>query len=97
MPPWIASVEEPDPATAMIDATILALRLSEGLSLTTFAERFGVSFDAVFGEALAPLNGLGLIERDCDRLRITPRGRLLANEVFARLIAARDAPMMRVP
>ena len=86
--PWITSLEEPDSALAMADAAILALRLTEGLSLSGFQERFGVSFDAVYGHVLEELVPLGLIERDGDRLRITRRGRLLANEVFARLMPA---------
>ena len=84
--PWIASCEEPDSATAMADTAILALRLTEGLSLSGFQERFGVAFDAVYGHVLGELVPLGLIERDGDRLRITRRGRLLSNEVFARLM-----------
>ncbi len=87
--PWISFVEESDPAMAMSDAAIMALRLSEGLSLLAFERRFGVPFDAVYGDALRDLDGLGLVERDGDRLRITARGRLLSNEVFARLMPAR--------
>ena len=86
--PWVAFVEEPEPATAMADAAIMALRLAEGLSLTAFRERFAVSFDIVYGDAVADLAGLGLVERHGDRVRVTARGRLLANEVFARLMPA---------
>jgi oxygen-independent coproporphyrinogen-3 oxidase len=86
--PWIAFVEEPEPATAMADYVTLALRLSEGLSLSAFAHRFGVAFETVFGEALADLTRLGLLVRDGDRLRIPPTARFLAGEVQARLLAA---------
>lgn len=86
--PWVASVEEPEPATAMADYVTLALRLSEGLSLSAFAHRFGVAFEAVFGEALPELTRLGLLVRDGDRLRIPPTARFLAGEVQARLLAA---------
>ena len=91
--PWVASVEHPDRATEMNDAVVLALRLSEGLALDAFQQRFDVSFDAVYGTAAGELEDLGLLERGEVRLHISPRGRLLANEVFARLMAARtDAP-----
>ncbi|HSP55202.1 MAG TPA: hypothetical protein VLS25_06390 [Dehalococcoidia bacterium] len=42
--------------------------------------------DAAYGPALAELTALGLLERPNGRLRLTPRGRLLANEVFVRLL-----------
>jgi oxygen-independent coproporphyrinogen-3 oxidase len=86
--PWIAFVEEPEPATAMADYVTLALRLSEGLSLSAFARRFGVAFETVFGTALADLTRLGLVACDGDRLRIPPAARFLAGEVQARLLAA---------
>lgn len=92
--PWITSVEKPDLATAMADAAIMALRLSEGLSRRAFAKRFGVPFEAVYGETIAECQAEGLVECDEDRVHITAHGRLLANEVFARLLAA-ETPTAR--
>ena len=89
--PWLASVEEPDAQTALADAVTLALRLGEGLVLDAFEHRYVCSFDAVFGPALGELVTLGLLARDAGRVRLTRRGRLLANEVFARLLVAQDA------
>jgi oxygen-independent coproporphyrinogen-3 oxidase len=86
LPPWIASVERPSPAMAMADAAIMALRLSEGLSLSTFERRFGMRFEEVYGTVLPELFTLGLLERTGDRLRIPPHRRLLSSEVFARLL-----------
>ena len=86
--PWITFVEEPDRATAMADAAIMALRLAEGLSLEAFARRFGCSFDEAYGDALVVPTEAGLLERGGGRVRLTHRGRLLANEVFARIMAA---------
>ncbi len=85
--PWLAFVEEPEPATAMADFVALALRLCEGLSLSAFARRFGVPFEAVFGEALPELTALGLVVREGDRLLVPPAARFLAGEVQARLLA----------
>jgi oxygen-independent coproporphyrinogen-3 oxidase len=82
----IATQETPSPRLAMADALILGLRLLEGVSRSGFCERFGVdplaAFDAELREPLAA----GLVEAAGDRLRLTERGRLLANEVFARLL-----------
>jgi oxygen-independent coproporphyrinogen-3 oxidase len=65
---------------------VLGLRLSEGVSLRELRRRFGQaaleSHAAAFEEAIS----LGLLERVDGRLRLTARGRLLANEVFVRLL-----------
>ncbi|HEU4760212.1 MAG TPA: hypothetical protein VFT91_09565, partial [Dehalococcoidia bacterium] len=82
----VAFVEEQPPALAMADTLILGLRLNEGVAVEEFRLRFGADIDEVYGPALAELSGLGLIERPDGRLRLTERARLLANEVFVRLL-----------
>ena len=88
--PWLASVEQPDVATAMTDAAVLALRLREGLDLAAFANRFGMPFDAAFPAVQTEMTGYGLLESANGRLRLTERGLLLANEVFSRLTLAAE-------
>ena len=73
-------------ATAMADTAILALRLNAGLDLAEFRRRFEREFDDVYAPVLADLSSHGLLERDDGTLRLTRRGRLLANEVFVRLL-----------
>lgn len=73
-------------AQAMADTAILALRLNEGLDAGEFRRRFGVELRDVFGEGLAEVESAGLVEVDGRRLRLTRKGRLLANEVFVRLL-----------
>lgn len=82
----VASREPQTEDIAMADTAILALRLNEGLGLSDFRTRFGRRFDDVYGPALSEVTSLGLIERGDGRVRLTPRGRLLANEVFVRLL-----------
>lgn len=82
----VTYVEEQTLELAMADTVILALRLNEGLSAVDFRARFGRELEEVYGTRLAELDSLGLIERGNGRLRLTPRGRLLANEVFVRLL-----------
>jgi len=84
--PQVSFVEPQKPETAMSDTAILALRLNEGLDVPAFEHRFGMTLDAAYGPALAEFTSLGLLERENGRLRLTPRGRLLANEVFVRLL-----------
>ncbi len=70
----------------MSETAILGLRLVDGLSLSTFSRRFGRDFDSVFGARLAGLRAFDLLEKQGDALHLTPRGRLLGNEVFERLL-----------
>jgi len=72
-----------DAPSARAEATILALRLAYGLSTSTLAE-------PELGPGLTWAMAAGLARTDGDRLVLTPRGRMLSNEVFARLLP--DAP-----
>jgi oxygen-independent coproporphyrinogen-3 oxidase len=86
----IAGGETPDDATLRADAMILGLRLVEGVSTAEFTERFGVTPEAAFGDAITRHLASALLERaptpEGERLRLTPRGLLLANEVFVDLL-----------
>ena len=70
----------------MAETAMLALRLAEGLSLARFAERFGQPFWPTFERRLSDISGLGLLEEVDGRVRLSPHGRMLGNEVFARLL-----------
>jgi oxygen-independent coproporphyrinogen-3 oxidase len=82
----VAFVEELAPPLMMAEALILGLRLTEGVALATFEERFGVGLLERYGPAVAELMELGLLELSDGHLRLTPRGLLLANEVFVRVL-----------
>jgi oxygen-independent coproporphyrinogen-3 oxidase len=84
--PQISLAERQSGETAMADSAILGLRLNAGLDVPAFEFRFGTSLEAAYGPAITELGSLGLLERDNENLRLTPRGRLLANEVFVRLL-----------
>lgn len=74
-----------------VDGAILALRLDEGLDLGAYARRHGDAHERRVRDALAVSAAQGLVRLDDRRARLTPRGRLLASEVFVRLIP--DAPL----
>ena len=82
----ITFAEEQTVEMEMADTAILGLRLNEGLDVDEFSQRFGRSLDEVYGPVLAETASFGLIERENKRVRLTARGRLLANEVFVRLL-----------
>ena len=73
------------------DTAMLALRLGDGLSLHGYRARFGDEPAARVRAALDDAAGLGLVRWSEDIARLTPRGRLLASEVFVRLLADDDA------
>ncbi|MEX2032221.1 MAG: coproporphyrinogen III oxidase family protein, partial [Dehalococcoidia bacterium] len=78
--------EVPDQATMRADFMILGLRLMSGISVDEFASRFGLTVEDAFGPALTRHLGVGLLVREGDRIRLTERGMLLANEVFVDLL-----------
>jgi oxygen-independent coproporphyrinogen-3 oxidase len=86
--PQVAFVEEQTAAMEMADTAILGLRLNEGMDTREFEGRFGRTLDEVYGPVLEETASLGLLERENGCVRLTERGRLLANEVFVRLLPA---------
>jgi oxygen-independent coproporphyrinogen-3 oxidase len=71
----------------MSEFMITGLRLTrEGISAAEFAARFELELEAVFGREIERLAGLGLLESSDDRLRLTSRARLLANQVFMEFV-----------
>jgi oxygen-independent coproporphyrinogen-3 oxidase len=65
---------------------MLGLRLNSGVSRAEFARRFGKDLDDLFGAEIRDLQAPGLLESTGDAVRLSSRGRLLGNEVFARFI-----------
>ena len=73
---------------AMGEFMMLGLRTLDGVALADFAARFGQPFEEVYGATAAQLRGWGLLalEPAGARVRLTDRGLLLGNEVFARFL-----------
>jgi oxygen-independent coproporphyrinogen-3 oxidase len=74
----------------MKETMMMGLRLTdEGVSRAAFTRRFGVDIINVFQHEIEQLIRSGLLEwevRGGDRLRLTPRGRLLGNQVFVKFV-----------
>ena len=87
----ITAGETADAATALADALILGLRLTDGVEVAPFEVRFGASLETSFGPALAKYEALGILDRGDGRLRLTDRGLLLSNELFVDLLPDPDA------
>ena len=83
----VSNVEEIPAATAMGETMMLGLRLlREGVGDAAFAARHGRTLDETFGSTVEELTALGLLERLPDRVRLTHRGLMLANQVCARFV-----------
>jgi len=67
------------------ESIFLGLRLLKGIDLEEYRVRFGCDLRAAYNGELDRLHTAGLIEIDDQRLRLTSRGALLSNEVFAAL------------
>ncbi len=96
--PYLDAIESaepriPDPgADDAVDTAILALRLGEGLDLGAYERRFGAAHASRVRAALADAGPMGLVSVSNERARLTPKGRLLASEVFVRLIPDEPRP-----
>jgi oxygen-independent coproporphyrinogen-3 oxidase len=71
---------------ALEEGFFLGLRLTRGVSLRDTALKFGEEAIANSSSAIAELVEDGLLDQREDVIRLTPRGRLLSNEVFERFL-----------
>jgi oxygen-independent coproporphyrinogen-3 oxidase len=63
------------------EAIMLALRTSDGVAFEDFRRRYGVDVERHYASILTRYAGDGLLERAAGGMRLTERGRFLANEV----------------
>jgi oxygen-independent coproporphyrinogen-3 oxidase len=74
---------------ALEESFFLGLRLNRGVDLGGLWEEFGDAMQK-HDAAIAELEAEGLLRRSGESLQLTPRGRLLSNEVFQRFIAGEE-------
>lgn len=79
----VVEENELSPKQLAAEFAFLNLRLAKGLDLKEYKRRFGVDLREEFGEDLSRLEEAWLIEYDENRLKLTRRGFLYSNEVFA--------------
>jgi len=70
---------------ARSESIFLGLRLMRGIDLANYRARFGRDLRDEYNGEMDRLSQAGLIEVDSEVLRLTSRGALLSNEVFAAL------------
>lgn len=82
----VAGREEINRELEMAETMILGLRLNEGIVFDEFANRYGEDARKKYAQPLREASELGLLECTDTRVRLTPRGRLLSNQVFWRFL-----------
>ncbi|MEB3100716.1 radical SAM family heme chaperone HemW [Ferviditalea candida] len=73
---------------AMEDFMMVGLRMLRGVRGEDFYEQFHCSLEEVFGRTINRLIGKELLESFDEGYRLSPRGLMLGNEVFAEFIGA---------
>jgi oxygen-independent coproporphyrinogen III oxidase len=76
---------------AFEESLFLGLRLVEGVDLNSLRSQFGEAMLRDAMPALLEVRDAGLLELNADRMRLTPQGRLVSNEVFSRLLVTAAA------
>jgi oxygen-independent coproporphyrinogen III oxidase len=85
--PWKPEMDEViNPTLELAETVILGLRLGNGIDNKTINSRFGIDIMERFRPQIEEMTTAGLMERSDGHLRLTPRGRLLSNEVFWRFL-----------
>ncbi|WP_261059446.1 radical SAM family heme chaperone HemW [Streptococcus mitis] len=70
----------------MEEEMFLGLRKKSGVSMVRFEEKFGRSFEGLYGEIVRDLVQQGLMQIEGDRVRMTKRGLFLGDTVAERFI-----------
>jgi len=78
---------------ALEETFFLGLRLNRGVNLREATAQFGEDVITGVSGIIADFTQMGLMERQGDVIRLTPRGRLLSNEVFEQFISLRTGPV----
>jgi oxygen-independent coproporphyrinogen-3 oxidase len=88
-PTGLATSPEADhisPEAAFEESLFLGLRLNEGIALDHLRANFGDTLLNGTMPALLEVRDAGLLEINAGRISLTPRGRMVSNEVFSRLL-----------
>ena len=71
---------------ALEESFFLGLRLTQGVNLRSLSQEFGDAAVGAVAGAVSDLVDDGLLQENHNQIQLTPRGRLLSNEVFQRFL-----------
>jgi oxygen-independent coproporphyrinogen-3 oxidase len=69
------------------EAAMLLLRTAEGVELAPFAERYGIDFPSFYAAPIREMSEAGMLEVIPTHVRLSRRGRFMANTVCAAFLA----------
>ncbi len=72
---------------ALEEAFFLGLRLARGVDLASLRDEFGADAVRSYDSVITDMVDAGLLEKIDASIRLTPRGRMLSNEVFERFLS----------
>jgi coproporphyrinogen III oxidase-like Fe-S oxidoreductase len=81
----VIDAEESDLSRAAGEYMFSGLRLIDGICLDALVTRFGKSASELYPQ-ISGWVGEGLMKTDDNRLRLTPRGILVANSIFVHFV-----------
>jgi len=76
---------------AMEDFLMVGLRVLDGVSGSRFRQQFGISMEEIFAKPLNKMVGAGLLDPTDDGYRLSSKGILFGNDVFAEFIGSLSA------
>ena len=79
---WQAAIEE---------TLFLGLRLTRGIDLEQVRSKFGAGVMTALRPVMEELASGGFLEHEDNQVRLTPRGRLVSNEVFERFLGCKPS------
>ena len=82
----VIEIEKQTKEIKALETMMLGLRLNEGVSYTFFTKTVGESMYQLYDKELTKLNALGLIIEKNRKIKLTHKGKLLANEVVSNFI-----------
>lgn len=78
--------ESLDPEARAREALVMYLRLMNGVSRDEFRTRTGFDYRDLCGDTIDWLAGIGMLENEGDRIKLTPQGVFVSDAVFAELV-----------
>lgn len=82
----IITSETLDREESFRESVVMGLRMVEGICCVNLLNRYGFDVDVYYGNTLEQLKRNCLLERTATHLRLTPRGRQVANTVMSELV-----------
>lgn len=75
-----------DKEASFRESVVVGLRMVEGVSCQALSDRYGLELYSYYGDIIKKLLKASLVERSSTHLRLTARGRQVANAIMAELV-----------